>query len=129
MSIFESPFQSKKQNYTKKSLLCKLREIRYEKKLNQEQIAKDLHISKSLISAIENHHKFPSLYTAFLLAEYLETSLDRLFEFEVFPQSGPAELDDFERQMLESLKESQPQIPWEELLQQKNKSHNQRLRN
>ena len=57
----------------------KIREMRREKGLLQEQLAKKCGVSRQTINAIENNKYDPTLALAFRLAGELGTTVDRLF--------------------------------------------------
>ena len=57
----------------------KIREMRREKGLLQEQLAKKCDVSRQTINAIENNKYDPTLALAFKLAQELGTTVDELF--------------------------------------------------
>ena len=57
----------------------KIREMRREKGLLQEQLAKKCGVSRQTINAIENNKYDPTLSLAFKLAQELGTTVDELF--------------------------------------------------
>ena len=57
----------------------KIREMRREKGLLQEQLAKKCGVSRQTINAIENNKYDPTLARAFKLAQELGTTVDELF--------------------------------------------------
>ena len=57
----------------------KIREMRREKGLLQEQLAKKCGVSRQTINAIENNKYDPILALAFKLAQELGTTVDDLF--------------------------------------------------
>ena len=57
----------------------KLKEMRQEKKISQEQVAIQICISKSYYCNLENNKKTPSLEIAFRLACFFNTTLEELF--------------------------------------------------
>ena len=57
----------------------KIREMRREKGLLQEQLAKKCGVSRQTINAIENNKYAPTLALAFKLAQELGTTVDELF--------------------------------------------------
>lgn len=59
-----------------------IRELRKEKKLSQDELAKLCNVTRQTINAIENNKYDPTLILAFKLAYLLETTVDELFEFE-----------------------------------------------
>ena len=56
-----------------------IREMRREKGLLQEQLAKKCGVSRQTINAIENNKYDPTLALAFNLAQELGTTVDELF--------------------------------------------------
>ena len=62
-----------------------LRKIRKEKKLNQQKVAMDLHISRESLSYYENGKREPSLALLVQMSEYFNVSIHYLItgkEFE-----------------------------------------------
>lgn len=57
----------------------KIREMRREKGLLQEQLAKKCGVSRQTINAIENNKYDPTLALAFKLGQELGTTVDELF--------------------------------------------------
>lgn len=57
----------------------KIREMRREKGLLQEQLAKKCGVSRQTINAIENNKYDPTLALAIKLAQELGTTVDELF--------------------------------------------------
>lgn len=57
----------------------KIHEMRREKGLLQEQLAKKCGVSRQTINAIENNKYDPTLALAFKLAQELGTTVDELF--------------------------------------------------
>ena len=57
----------------------KIRQMRREKGLLQEQLAKKCGVSRQTINAIENNKYDPTLSLAFSLAKALGTTVDALF--------------------------------------------------
>ena len=57
----------------------KISEMRREKGLLQEQLAKKCGVSRQTINAIENNKYDPTLALAFKLAQELGTTVDELF--------------------------------------------------
>lgn len=56
----------------------KIKSLRLEKNLTQEQLAKELGMSKSAISMYENGRRSPDLETAELIADYFNVNMDEL---------------------------------------------------
>lgn len=57
----------------------KIRILRKEKNISQEELAKKCGVTRQTINAIENNKYDPTLALAFKLAEILETTVDGLF--------------------------------------------------
>ena len=55
-----------------------LAELREDKGLKQKQLADELHISSSSISAFETGYRLPNIETLSLLAKYFDVTLDYL---------------------------------------------------
>ena len=60
----------------------KIRQLRKQLGISQDDLAKACHVSRQTINAIENNKYDPSLKLAFLLAHKLAVSVDDLFHFE-----------------------------------------------
>jgi len=60
----------------------KLKALRTAKALSQEQLAKKLHITKSMISAYENSVRLPSYDVLIKIALFFNVSFDYLFGFD-----------------------------------------------
>ncbi|MEL7622315.1 MAG: helix-turn-helix transcriptional regulator [Clostridiales bacterium] len=58
-----------------------IRDLRKEKKLSQDELAKLCNVTRQTINAIENNKYDPTLILAFRLAYLLQTTVDELFEF------------------------------------------------
>lgn len=56
--------------------------IRKERKINQEQLANDLEVTRQTISSIENGRYNPSIVLAFKLAKYFNTTIEKIFIYE-----------------------------------------------
>ena len=61
----------------------KVRELRKNQKLTQEELAELIGISRRAINAIEKEKFDPSLPTAFKMAKLFKTSIEKLFLFEI----------------------------------------------
>ncbi len=59
----------------------KIRELRKQRGLTQEELAEIIGISRQAINAIEKEKFDPSLPTAFKMAELFKTSIEELFLF------------------------------------------------
>ena len=57
----------------------KIRELRKQRGLTQEELAEIIGISRQAINAIENEKFDPSLPTAFKMAKLFKTSIENLF--------------------------------------------------
>ena len=60
----------------------KLKELRKNQKLTQEELANLIGISRQAINAIEKEKFDPSLPTAFKMAKLFKTSIEDLFMYE-----------------------------------------------
>lgn len=65
------------------SLILKnrVREIRKEKNIRQEELAKMVGVSRQTISSIENYTYFPSAKLAYLLSIALDKKFEEIFYF------------------------------------------------
>ncbi len=59
-----------------------IKKLRKEAGLRQEDMAKDLGVTRQTIIAIENNKYDPTLSLAFKLAKLLNTTVDELFSFD-----------------------------------------------
>lgn len=57
----------------------KIREIRKDRKLTQDELAKKINVSRQTINAIENDRYNPTLELAIELSQELEISIEELF--------------------------------------------------
>ena len=60
----------------------RIRDLRSAKDLTQEDLAKEIGVSRQTINAIEKGKFEPSLPTAFRLSLLFETPIEGIFEFE-----------------------------------------------
>tara|TARA_Y100001934_G_C12343673_1_gene771596 strand:+ start:1521 stop:1718 length:198 start_codon:yes stop_codon:yes gene_type:complete len=60
----------------------RIRDLRSAKDLTQEDLAKEIGVSRQTINAIEKGKFDPSLPTAFRLSLLFETPIEGIFEFE-----------------------------------------------
>lgn len=60
----------------------RIRELRVERKLTQEELAEILGVSRQSINAIEKEKFDPSLTTAFKMAQLFELPIEQLFIFQ-----------------------------------------------
>ena len=60
----------------------KLEEIRKKHNLNQEQLAKDLKVSRQTIGSLENGRYNPSIVLAFRIARYFDVDIEEIFIYE-----------------------------------------------
>mgnify|MGYP001093182407 CR=1 FL=1 len=60
-------------------MLNRIKELRKNKEMSQEELANVCEVSRQTINAIENNKYDPSLMLAFQLAENLGASVDELF--------------------------------------------------
>ena len=58
----------------------RIRELRKAAGLRQEDLARELGVTRQTINAIENNKYDPTLALAFHLAQVLETTVDALFQ-------------------------------------------------
>ena len=63
----------------------RLEEIRNERCLNQEDLARALCVSRQTISSLENGRYNPSILLAFKIARYFSMSIEDIFIFEEEP--------------------------------------------
>ena len=59
----------------------KVRELRYKRKITQEELAELIGISRQAINAIEKEKFDPSLPTAFKMAKLFDLSIEKIFLF------------------------------------------------
>ena len=57
-----------------------IRELRKQKKLSQDELARLCNVTRQTINAIENNKYDPTLSLSFKLAHVLDTTIDALFE-------------------------------------------------
>jgi putative transcriptional regulator len=60
----------------------KLEELRKDRKINQEELANFLEVSRQTISSLENGRYNPSIILAFKIARYFEMSIEDIFIYE-----------------------------------------------
>ena len=60
----------------------KIREFRKQKNITQDELAKNIGVTRQTINAIENEKYNPTLLLAIKLAKYLKVSVEELFCFE-----------------------------------------------
>ena len=63
-------------------MLNKIRELRKDLGISQEELAKKCGVSRQTVNAIENNKYDPSLALAFRLARELRVTVDGLFVFQ-----------------------------------------------
>ncbi|MBR3501839.1 MAG: helix-turn-helix transcriptional regulator [Alphaproteobacteria bacterium] len=61
-------------------IIAVLREERIKKGISQYKLAKDIGMSKSSILYIENQTQHPTLYTALLIANYLNVDISEIIK-------------------------------------------------
>lgn len=61
---------------------CRVRKLRYTKRMTQEELAEAADLSVSFLGAIEHGRKSPTLYTQKKLADALGVSLSELMDFD-----------------------------------------------
>lgn len=59
-----------------------LRVLRAIKKISQEQLAKNLGVTRQTIHAVENNKYNPSLDLAFKMARFFEKTIEEIFKYE-----------------------------------------------
>ncbi|MFA9377581.1 MAG: helix-turn-helix transcriptional regulator [Lachnotalea sp.] len=60
----------------------KLEEIRKERGIRQEELAKELEVSRQTISSLEKGRYNPSIQLAFKVARYFNMSIEEIFIYE-----------------------------------------------
>ena len=60
----------------------RLEEIRNKLGINQEELAKELEVSRQTISSLENGRYNPSILLAFKIARYFKMSIEQIFIYE-----------------------------------------------
>ena len=60
----------------------KIEEIRTKRGIRQEDLAKELGVSRQTISSLENGRYNPSIMLAYKLARYFDMTIEELFIFE-----------------------------------------------
>ena len=60
----------------------RIEEIRKEKSIRQEELAKALGVSRQTISSLETGRYNPSIFLAWKIARYFEMSIEEVFIFE-----------------------------------------------
>lgn len=60
----------------------KLEEIRKERGITQEELAKILEVSRQTVGSLENGRYNPSIILAFKIARYFKMSIDDIFIYE-----------------------------------------------
>lgn len=60
----------------------KLEEIRKERGITQEELAKALEVSRQTVSSLENGRYNPSIILAFKIARYFNMSIEEIFIYE-----------------------------------------------
>jgi len=59
-----------------------LEQLRKERGLNQEELAKAIRVSRQTISSIENGKYNPSLDLAFIISDFFEKPIEEIFIYE-----------------------------------------------
>ena len=99
----------------RRTVTCRLRDLRFQRKITQRELANALKVSRRNIVAIENQQYYPSLLLAFKISHYFRVPLEKIFSF---TEKSTAESADtaleFEQMVIEELKKTQPEIDWEE---------------
>ena len=60
----------------------RLKELRSERKMTQEELAKIIGVSRQTINAIEKEKFDPSLPTSFLISDLFKLHIEKIFLFE-----------------------------------------------
>ena len=60
----------------------RIEEIRNQKGIRQEDLAKEMGVSRQTISSLENGRYNPSITLAYKIAKYFGTSIEEIFIFE-----------------------------------------------
>ena len=60
----------------------RIEEIRSSKGIRQEELAKEMGVSRQTISSLENGRYNPSIMLAYKLAKYFEMTIEEVFIFE-----------------------------------------------
>lgn len=60
----------------------RVEQLRRERGLNQEELAKAIRVSRQTISSIENGKYNPSLELAFVISDFFRTTIEDIFIFE-----------------------------------------------
>ena len=60
----------------------RLKELRSERKMTQEELAKIIGVSRQTINAIEKEKFYPSLPTSFLISDLFKLPIEKIFLFE-----------------------------------------------
>ena len=60
----------------------RVEQLRKEQRLNQEEFAKAIRVSRQTVSSIENGKYNPSLELAFIIADFFEKSIEEIFIYE-----------------------------------------------
>jgi putative transcriptional regulator len=60
----------------------RLKELRSERKMTQEELAKIIGVSRQTINAIEKEKFDPSLQTSFLISDLFKLPIEKIFLFE-----------------------------------------------
>lgn len=65
-----------------KSMKNRLEELRKQRGIRQEELAKILEVSRQTIGSLENGRYNPSIILAFKIARYFETTIEEIFIYE-----------------------------------------------
>lgn len=60
----------------------KIEEIRKERGIRQEELAKNMGVSRQTISSLENGRYNPSITLAYKIAKYFDMTIEEVFVFE-----------------------------------------------
>lgn len=66
----------------------RVKELRIEKNITQQELATAINISRQAISYIEKSQKNPNIIVALKIAEYFKIPVDEIFELESTDRQG-----------------------------------------
>ncbi len=74
-----------KANFPSRRLICmknRLEELRRQRGIKQEDLARDLKVSRQTIGSLENGRYNPSILLAFKIARYFGTTIEDIFIYD-----------------------------------------------
>lgn len=77
--------KSWKANFPSRRLICmknRLEELRRQRGIKQEDLARDLKVSRQTIGSLENGRYNPSILLAFKIARYFGTTIEDIFIYD-----------------------------------------------